>query len=175
LDSRALLRLSASHRLAGHGFLSSANHRARESGSQSPLRVLSLGVVRSVMPDTSLLDELISEILSPALKVDDDMFSDLSRHSPFSKKISESTSAYLLVCKSFLCVATPLLYHVVILRSKAQANALASALAGNEAFGRFIRKLRVEGGYGDAMLTILNSASNVTDLFLGFNAIFAQD
>ncbi|KAJ7474306.1 hypothetical protein FB451DRAFT_1467106 [Mycena latifolia] len=31
---------------------------------------------------------------------------------------SESTSAFLLVCKAWLRVATPLLYHTVVVRSK---------------------------------------------------------
>ncbi|KAJ7896796.1 hypothetical protein B0H14DRAFT_2233645, partial [Mycena olivaceomarginata] len=96
----------------------------------------------------SLPDEIISEILSPALKVSDEVFSHTSRVSPFSK-YSEFTSAYLLVCKSWLRIATPLLYNVVILRSKAQVKALSLALAGNKVLGKFIKKLRVEGGYGE--------------------------
>ncbi|KAJ7896795.1 hypothetical protein B0H14DRAFT_3124954 [Mycena olivaceomarginata] len=46
------------------------------------------------MSDHSLPDEIISEILSPALKVSDEIFSDTSEVSPFAK-YSESTSAYL--------------------------------------------------------------------------------
>ncbi|KAJ7694487.1 hypothetical protein B0H14DRAFT_3043906 [Mycena olivaceomarginata] len=98
------------------------------------------------MSDHSLPDEIsppiISEILSPALKVSDEIFRDTSAVSPFSN-YSESTSAYLLVCKSWLRVATPLLYNVVILRSKAQAKALSLALSGNEELGQFIKKLRI--------------------------------
>ncbi|KAJ7668962.1 hypothetical protein B0H17DRAFT_848571, partial [Mycena rosella] len=114
---------------------------------------------------TCLPDEISSEILSPALKVFDDMFSDMSDVSPFAH-YSPSTSAYLLVCKDWLRVATPLLYHVVVLRSKAQANALELVLPNKPAFGRFTKKLRVEGGYGMAMYTILGSAPNITDLFV---------
>ncbi|KAJ7213481.1 hypothetical protein GGX14DRAFT_445239 [Mycena pura] len=118
-------------------------------------------------PDNSLPDEIISEILSPALTVADEVFSDTCRVSPFSN-YSESTSAYLVVCKSWLRVATPLLYNVVILRSKAQAKALACALSANVDLGRFIKKLRVEGGYGAPMHTILQRAPNVSDLYLSF-------
>ncbi|KAJ7210120.1 hypothetical protein GGX14DRAFT_697597 [Mycena pura] len=100
-----------------------------------------------------LPDETISEILSPALK---------------------SSSAYLLVCKSWLRVATPLLYNVVVLRSKAQAKALARTVAKNSDLGLFIKKLRVEGGYGSPMYTILKCAPNVSDLCLTFD-IFAPD
>ncbi|KAJ7057662.1 hypothetical protein C8F01DRAFT_320380 [Mycena amicta] len=117
------------------------------------------------MPDNSLPDELISEILAPALKVADEVFSDTSEVSPFAA-YSESTSAYLVVCKSWLRVATPLLYNVVILRSKDQAKALARALSQNKELGRFIKKLRLEGGYGPAMHTILQCSPNITDLYL---------
>ncbi|KAJ7210165.1 hypothetical protein GGX14DRAFT_626594 [Mycena pura] len=119
-----------------------------------------------------LPDETISEILSPALSVPDDAFSDNSLD-PFAT-YSESSSAYLLVCKSWLRVATPLLYNVVVLRSKAQAKALAHAVSKNNVLGLFMKKLRVEGGYGQPMYTILKCAPNVSDLYLSFD-IFAPD
>ncbi|KAF7369522.1 F-box domain-containing protein [Mycena venus] len=120
-----------------------------------------------------LPDEIVSEILSPALKVPDKLFADTSSVSPFAT-YDPSTSAYLLVCKDWLRVATPLLYHVVILRSKAQANALEKVLVRNPEFGRYIKKLRVEGGYGMAMHTILKFAPSVTDLFLSLS-IYSSD
>ncbi|KAK7024816.1 F-box domain-containing protein [Favolaschia claudopus] len=120
-----------------------------------------------------LPDEIISEILSPALKVSDKLFSDTSDVSPFAK-YSVSSSAYLLVCKDWLRVATPLLYHVVVLRSKSQANALEKVFETNPEFGLFIKKLRIEGGYGPAMLTILKACPNVKDLFISFS-IWASD
>ncbi|KAJ7101882.1 hypothetical protein C8R44DRAFT_887683 [Mycena epipterygia] len=113
----------------------------------------------------SLPDEIISEILSPALKVPEHMFSKISSKSPFAKW-TVSSSAALLVCKAWLRVATPLLYHVVIIRSKAQARALEDALAKNPELGRFIKKLRIEGGFGTSMQQILKSAPNATDIFL---------
>jgi hypothetical protein len=125
------------------------------------------------MSENSLPDKIISEILSPMLKVSDEVFSDTSDVSPFAK-YSESTSAYLLVCKSWLRVATSLLYNVIILRSKAQAKALSVALAGNKQLGQFIKKLRVEGGYGPPMHTILQSSPNVSDLFLSL-VIYSSD
>jgi hypothetical protein len=111
---------------------------------------------------------LQSEILSPALTVSDEAFSDTTQNSPFAS-YSESSSAFLLVSKAWLRVATPLLYHVVVLRSKAQAAALDVALRENPQLGRFIKKLRVEGGYGGAMLKIIQRAPNVTDLVLSIN------
>ncbi|KAF7340377.1 F-box domain-containing protein [Mycena venus] len=121
----------------------------------------------------SLPDEIISEILSPALKVSDEMFSDTSDVSPFAK-VSLSTSAYLVVCRDWLRVATPLLYNVVVLRSRSQAYALEKVLQCHPEFGRFIKKLRVEGGYGMAMHLILKSAPNITDIFLSL-AIWSND
>ncbi|KAJ6463402.1 hypothetical protein C8R45DRAFT_1080363, partial [Mycena sanguinolenta] len=116
----------------------------------------------------NLPDEIISEILSPALRILDAAFSALSTsfdHSPFMT-FSESSSAYLLVSKAWLRVATPLLYHDVILRCKAQAQALAATLTTNPALGRFIKKLRVEGGYAISMHKVLLNSRNITDLFL---------
>ncbi|KAJ7237711.1 hypothetical protein B0H12DRAFT_1057149 [Mycena haematopus] len=123
--------------------------------------------------DHSLPDEIISEILSPALKVSDEIFCDNSDVSPFAK-YSESTSAYLLVCKSWLRVATPLLYNIVILRSKAQAKALSLALSKNEQLGQFIKKLRVEGGYGSPMHIILQCSPNISDLFVSLE-VYSSD
>ncbi|KAJ7136666.1 hypothetical protein C8R44DRAFT_767613 [Mycena epipterygia] len=114
----------------------------------------------------SFPDEIISEILSPALKVPDENFAySGSEASPFAT-YTESSSAYLVVCKAWLRVGTPLLYNVVILRSKAQAKALCETLSDNEELGKFIKKLRVEGGYGAPMRTILQSSPNISDLFL---------
>ncbi|KAJ7052209.1 hypothetical protein C8F01DRAFT_1376103 [Mycena amicta] len=124
------------------------------------------------MPRTSRLastlpDELISQILSPAVKVDDAEFCDTSAVSPFATySESRSSSAVLLVCKSWLRVATPMLYNVVVLRSEGQARALARTLNANSDLARFIKKLRVEGGFGGAMNTILRYTTKVTDLFL---------
>ncbi|KAJ7114200.1 hypothetical protein C8R43DRAFT_1078514 [Mycena crocata] len=115
-----------------------------------------------------LPDEIISQILSPALTVSDELFSDTSDVSPFAQ-YSPSTSAYLVVCKRWLRVATPLLYKVVVLRSKGQADALEQVLRDNPEFGLFIKKLRVEGGYGLALHTILQSAKDITDVSLSLS------
>jgi hypothetical protein len=102
------------------------------------------------------------------LKISDEDFSDTSGVSPFAK-YSESTSAYLVVCKSWLRVATPLLYNVVILRSEAQAKGLSLALSTNNLLGQFIKKLRVEDG--PPMHIILQFAPNISDLFISLEFI----
>ncbi|KAF7334509.1 F-box domain-containing protein [Mycena venus] len=111
-------------------------------------------------------DEIVSEILTPLLKHPDKVFSDRSKKPLLAPGYSSST--YLLVCKTWLRVSTPLLYNVVILRTTAQAEALQTVLQSNKEFGLFIKKLRVEGGFGNPMQTILKCAPNITDLFLTF-------
>ncbi|KAF7330203.1 F-box domain-containing protein [Mycena venus] len=109
-------------------------------------------------------DEILSEILTPLLKHSDEEFTDQS-----TKPLLDpgySSSSYLLVCKAWLRVATPLLYNVAILRTTAQAEALKAVLKTNKEFGLFIKKLRVEGGFGPALATILECATNLTDLYL---------
>ncbi|KAJ7159559.1 hypothetical protein C8R46DRAFT_906269 [Mycena filopes] len=109
-------------------------------------------------------DELISEILSPLLKHSDEVFSEPSEKALLQPGYSSST--YLMVCKSWLRVSTPLLYNVVILRTTAQAAALEKVLQAHPEIGVCIKKLRVEGGFGNAMHTILARSPNITDLFL---------
>ncbi|KAG5650973.1 hypothetical protein H0H81_010343 [Sphagnurus paluster] len=120
-----------------------------------------------------LPDEIIKEILTPALQVPDEIFSDTGSVSPFAT-YDESTSALLVVCKSWLRVSTPLLYNVVVLRSKAQAQALARSLCGNKLLGTFIKKLRLEGSFGPSIEKIVNLAPNITDLCLTLN-IWSSD
>jgi hypothetical protein len=100
-------------------------------------------------------DEIIKEILSPILEVSDEDFTDTSIVSPFA--CYELTSSTVLeVCKAWLRVSTPLLYATVVLRSPAQAQALTLTLKGNLELGRFVKKIRIEGGYGSLILEILN-------------------
>ncbi|KAJ6563342.1 hypothetical protein DFH09DRAFT_1158971 [Mycena vulgaris] len=116
----------------------------------------------------ALPDEILSEILTPLLKVPEALFAHTGRNSPFAS-YAESTSAVLLVCKAWLRVSTPLLYNVVILRSKAQAQALDATLRKNGELGQFIKKLRVEGGFGPPMRGILNCAPGITDLCISLH------
>lgn len=109
--------------------------------------------------------ELVHEILSEVLRVPDEKFASTAAESPFSS-VSQSSSVVLLACKSWLRVAYPLLYSTVVVRSSGQAQALSDTLKANKQLGRYIKKLRVEGGYGIEMHKILTSAPNITDLYL---------
>ncbi|KAF7353945.1 hypothetical protein MVEN_01080800 [Mycena venus] len=116
---------------------------------------------------SSLPEEIISEILSLVLDVPDAMFSDTSVTSPFVPGSSQvSASTILVVSKTWLRVATPLLYKTVVIRSKPQASALATAFKGQQNLGRYVKKLRLEGGFGKYMHPILKRSPNITDLFL---------
>ncbi|KAJ7790352.1 hypothetical protein B0H14DRAFT_2396487 [Mycena olivaceomarginata] len=123
-------------------------------------------------------DELILEILSPGLRVPEATFSDTAplnaMHDSDPVKSTVSSSAVLLVCKAWLRVATLVLYHVIVIRSKAQARALEAALHDNPDLGKFIRRLRLEGGFGASMQKILNHAGNITDIFISLE-IHASD
>jgi F-box-like len=117
----------------------------------------------------NLPNELIREILLPVLDVPNDMLRDLSDTSPFWRPSHISTSSLVAVCKTWMDIATPLLYHVVILRSKAQAYALARTLRKHKELGAHIKKFRVEGAYGASMRTIITEAPNITDLCISFD------
>ncbi|KZV85635.1 hypothetical protein EXIGLDRAFT_841322 [Exidia glandulosa HHB12029] len=110
-----------------------------------------------------LPDELLREILAPQLRVADELFADAGQVSPFSRT-EYSASVVLQVCKRWMRVCTPWLYETVVIRSEAQAQALAGALTRNPQFGKYIRKLRIEGAYGRFLPTVVDVATNVTDL-----------
>ncbi|KAF9463713.1 hypothetical protein BDZ94DRAFT_598825 [Collybia nuda] len=116
-----------------------------------------------------LSNELIRGILLIGLHVPDVMFRDVSPKSPFFRLSHQPTSGVLLVCKSWTVVATPLLYQVVILRSKTQAQALERTLRTRHDLGTFVRKLRVEGGLGSAIHSVLTRSPNITDLCLSLD------
>ncbi|KAJ6516636.1 hypothetical protein C8R47DRAFT_1189912 [Mycena vitilis] len=96
------------------------------------------------------------------------LFSDTSLESPFAS-VSSSSSSTLVVCRSWLRVGTPLLYSFAIIRSKAQANALQATLRTAPELGRFIKNLRVEGGFGKSMQMILKNTPNIDHLVLCLN------
>ncbi|KAJ7234121.1 hypothetical protein C8J57DRAFT_1531891 [Mycena rebaudengoi] len=95
-------------------------------------------------------DEIVSEILALHLKVPDDLFSQASSISLFVS-LSQSSSDVLLVCRAcraWLRCGTPFLYRT------------------HKDLGRFIKMLRVEGGFGSPMQHILKFAPNISDICL---------
>ncbi|KAJ7053367.1 hypothetical protein C8F01DRAFT_996851, partial [Mycena amicta] len=117
--------------------------------------------------------EILTEILRPLLKHSDAAFSDTSEK-PLLAVGGFEVSSYLLVNKAWLRASTPLLYSVVILRTTAQAVALERVLKRYPDMGNYILKLRVEGGFGTAMHTILKCATRLRELFISL-VISASD
>ncbi|KAJ7051348.1 hypothetical protein C8F01DRAFT_1091551 [Mycena amicta] len=118
-------------------------------------------------------DEILTEILRPLLKHSDAAFSDTSEK-PLLAVHGFEVSSYLLVNKAWLRASTPLLYSVVILRTTAQAVAVERVLKRYPDIGNYILKLRVEGGFGTAMHTILRCATRLRELFISL-VISASD
>lgn len=113
--------------------------------------------------------ELLEAILFYVFDIPDDDFSDARDLDRFCRFEEPSHSA-LRVCKDWCRIGEPLLYHTVVLRSKAQVQALASTLRARPELGSFIQRLRVEGGFGTVMETILLAcAPDLAHLFLSFD------
>lgn len=113
-----------------------------------------------------LADETLADILARHLHITDGDFDTLN---PYRRHLDpgwRTSSDVLLVCKRWMRVATPLLYTDAILRSTAQAQSLFAALKATRALGAFIRRLRVEGGYGMVMHKIISLAPNISHLVL---------
>lgn len=143
--------------------------QAREPTSASGVQEPQIITSSNETGDSSLLpDEIVKEILCQSglvISAEDFRNTDIGR-SPFADSTHTSTSAALLVCKQWLRVATPLLYHTIVLRSKAQAQALEVALRRkNKMLGAYIKWMRLEGHYGAVMKNILDAASKLTDLY----------
>lgn len=117
----------------------------------------------------NLPNELVQEILWPGLHVPDEMLHDISDLSPFAHPCRQPASSVLQVCKQWNAVGTPLLYHVVVLRSKAQAYSLERTFRNRGELGLFVKKLRVEGGYGIVMRKILTLSRNIKDFGVSLN------
>ncbi|EJD51174.1 hypothetical protein AURDEDRAFT_159582 [Auricularia subglabra TFB-10046 SS5] len=121
-----------------------------------------------------LADETLADILDRHLHVTDEAFESRDPYASAGDSGWCSSSQVLLVCKRWLRVATPALYDVIILRSAAQAQSLAKALKKTPDLGKFVRKVRLEGGFGLAVQKFLALAPNVTDLVLNL-AFWSND
>lgn len=134
-----------------------------------------------------LADETLADILARHLRIPDD---DFELTEPYKRHLDprwRSSSHVLLVCKRWLRVATPLLYAAVVLRSTAQAGvcnsahsgvhalnrhaeSLALALKTTSSLGKFIRRLRLEGGFGAAVHKIASVAPDINCIVLNLHA-----
>jgi len=124
-----------------------------------------------------LADETLSAILEPLLEVSDDDFSSTNpgkrNDSPFARIVEHPPADFLTVCKRWMRICTPMLYRTVVIRSQPQAAALAAALKpkANAPLGKYVRKIRIEGGFGTPVKKILMAAPNVTDICVSLDLL----
>ena len=135
----------------GYGHLSRSPLLPKHFCAQTLLKMLS-SFVRTRSFDL-LPDELLHLILAHQLFVDYDMFSHRSPAQLLARR-DEATSLPL-VCRRWRRVVVPIIYETVILTSESEANALVSTML--EHVGPYIKKLRIEGGYGWPIHTILSN------------------
>ena len=116
-----------------------------------------------------LPDELLHLVLAQLLFVDYDMF---SHRSPvhFLARRAEATSLSL-VCRRWRHVAVPVIYESVILTSESEAKTLVSVL---QHVGPYIKKLRIEGGYGHPIHVILSKIPGLTFINVSLDILSKQ-
>ncbi|KAF7795284.1 hypothetical protein EIP86_006438 [Pleurotus ostreatoroseus] len=82
------------------------------------------------------------------------------------KLVATSPVNFLLVCKQWLRISTPLLYEGIVITESRQLVALADALRQTPQLGRHIRRLNVLGGYGKEFLDVITHSPNLHTLGL---------
>lgn len=118
------------------------------------------------MCEAKLPEELLREILSLRLSLSEKQFCKF--HSAFgSEKYSpQSSSDILLVSKRWLRIGTPLLYESVHIWNTGCTKTVASLVRSNPVVGKAIRRLRIEGGCGKDLYTIVEHAPNIRTLYI---------
>ena len=139
-------------------------HACRSRSSIRLLNMLPASLVRTKSFDL-LPDELVHLILAEQLFVDYDMFSHRSPDQLLARHV-EATSLSM-VCHRWRRVVVPsIIYETVILISEAEANAFASIV---RRVGFYIKKLRIEGGYGQPIYKILSNTPGLAFICVSFN------
>jgi hypothetical protein len=114
--------------------------------------------------------EIVHRILAqPGIcTVSDDAFTD-SRPALNSAQAKRNLgAAYLLVCKTWLRVGTPLVYETIVLNSAAQAGDFRTSLINTPLLGSRVRKLRIHRCFEGDLREILPSCPQITDLYISF-------
>ncbi|KAI0637912.1 hypothetical protein C8Q77DRAFT_1088430 [Trametes polyzona] len=118
-------------------------------------------------------NEVLETILQHAVSIPSDTFEAWSTPSTFAGTPPSTISDILLVSRRWHDLAMPFLYESAILRRGSQVARLArSANISNERGvkrGTYLRRLRVEGGYGGRLKQLLGVAPNIDTLFIGFD------
>lgn len=120
------------------------------------------------MSETQVPEEIIREILEYTLWPDPVSHwlneSAEVRETEVGGPTAKRSANVLAVCKRWLRVATPIFYRYILLSTPEQVQTLADVLRSNPDIGRVVRHLRLEGGYGRALETVLKNLPNVETL-----------
>ncbi|KAJ7670445.1 hypothetical protein B0H17DRAFT_838835, partial [Mycena rosella] len=114
----------------------------------------------------NLPEEITKEILTLVFEPNPDLYNFFNLKISMTSTFRPKPMACVTVSKTWNRIRTPLLYCTVILKSKVQAEALATALGRREELGPCIKNLMVRGGYGRSMKTILASMANLQTIWL---------
>ncbi|KAJ2932730.1 hypothetical protein H1R20_g4363, partial [Candolleomyces eurysporus] len=106
-----------------------------------------------------LPDELLQEILETRLSVDYLTFAKWSPEGLITRR-SEALEL-LLVSRRWQRIALPLMCETILLASQQDAKILASLLTRHKGIGARVKKLRLEGAYGQILRKILISLPNL--------------
>ena len=120
-------------------------------------------------------EELLREILVYRLSQDERYFCSfpengcprwMDRRPSRTRATARSRTNVLLVCKQWLRIATPILYEKVSLWYPEGTKAVAALVKSSPEVGRAIRYLRLEGGMGKDLHTIIKGAPNIHTLWI---------
>jgi hypothetical protein len=131
------------------------------------------GTVSHLTMPSQLPPEIIHRILSyPGVcTVSDRVFVDTSFDSNQETHDRLLGTSFLLVCKTWLQVGTPLVYETVILGSPRHSRALLATLQRDPSLGLLVRKLRLHGRLGSVIEPIIQACPRITDLYLSLRAL----
>ncbi|KAJ8082678.1 hypothetical protein PM082_008534 [Marasmius tenuissimus] len=97
-------------------------------------------------------DEIIEQILEHALIIPDKTFFAPSQRSTFSTTGDSNDCNLLLVSRQWNRVGIPFLYEAAIIRANVQVVSLWRTLRASPSRSKFLRRLRIEGGYSTVSL-----------------------
>ena len=120
----------------------------------------------------TLPEELLREILSYIFHLSPESFCgsrtrwhSLAQPVPYYQRRS-TCQDLILVCKSWLRIATPLLYESLAVRTPEHVATVATLLKATPSLGRAVKQLKVFGGYGKDMGILASTCPNVDTLYV---------
>ncbi|KAI0370167.1 hypothetical protein BV20DRAFT_1121415 [Pilatotrama ljubarskyi] len=118
-------------------------------------------------------DEVLEVILQHTLIIPEVTFESWRTPSTFAGSPRTHTSDVLLVSRRWHDLGDPWLFESAILRTGKQVAGFARSLGKANARGvkraRYLRRLRIEGGYGNRFNQVLGAAPGIVTLFMGFD------